>query len=71
MQIKDLTTDELKALIRETVAEALEEFLDDPDRGKEVREEVKQQLLESQKRREAGIRGVPASEVAKKLGLNW
>ena len=33
MHVKDLTTDELKALIRETVQEALEDLLPDPDRG--------------------------------------
>lgn len=70
MQIKDMTVDELKALIRETVEETLEEFFVDPDAGKEVTEEVKQQLLEIQKRRQAGIRGIPAGEVYKKLGLN-
>ncbi|MGV0028314.1 hypothetical protein [Phormidesmis priestleyi] len=71
MQVKDLTTDELKALIRETVAEILEEFLEDPDEGKEIRPEVKQQLLESRKRRESGERGIPAEEVAKRFGLSW
>ncbi|KAM3100236.1 hypothetical protein ACKFKG_01645 [Phormidesmis sp. 146-35] len=71
MQVKDLTTDELKALIRETVVEVLEEFLDDPDEGREIRPEVKQQLIESLKRTQAGERGIPMSEVAKKLGLNW
>ncbi|NET60480.1 MAG: hypothetical protein F6K47_31385 [Symploca sp. SIO2E6] len=71
MQVKDMTVNELKALIRQTVAETLEEFLDDPDSGLELKEEVRQQLIESQKRREAGIRGVPAEEVAQKLGLTW
>ncbi|MFH7026852.1 MAG: hypothetical protein ACHBN1_15930 [Heteroscytonema crispum UTEX LB 1556] len=65
MQIKDMTVDELKALIRETVEETLEDFFGDPDEGKEV-----QQLLESLKRRKAGVRGIPAEEVYKKLGLN-
>ena len=70
MQVKEMTVEQLKALIRETVAETLEEFLDDPDRGLEVREEVKQQLLEIQKRRQAGVCRVLAEKVAEKLGLN-
>lgn len=41
MQISDMTLDEFKALIRETVQETLEEFFVDPDEGLEVREEVK------------------------------
>ncbi|MBW4541648.1 MAG: hypothetical protein KME43_21250 [Myxacorys chilensis ATA2-1-KO14] len=71
MQVKDLTTEELKALIRETVLEAIEAFLDDPNEGKEMRPEVKQQLLESRKRRANGERGIPAEEVAKRFGLTW
>ncbi len=69
MQIKDLTTDEFKDLIRETIVETLEEYLGDPDEGKEVKEEVKQRLLDLRKRREAGERGIPMEEVVKKLGL--
>lgn len=52
MQIKDLTTDELKILIRETVVEALEDLLPDPDEGMTVKEEFKQELLEIQRRRQ-------------------
>jgi hypothetical protein len=71
MQVKDLTIDELKTLIRETVLETLEDFLDDPDEGKEICPDVKQQLIASLNRTQAGERGIPASEVAKKLGLTW
>jgi rRNA-processing protein FCF1 len=71
MQVKDLTTEELKALIRETVMETLEDLLDDPDEGKEIRPEIKQQLLESLQRTRSGERGIPAEEVARKFGLNW
>jgi hypothetical protein len=39
MQVKDLSLDELKTLIRETVKETLEEFLPDLDEGKTVKEE--------------------------------
>lgn len=70
MQVKEMTVEQLKALIRETVAETLEEFLDDPDRGLEVREEVKQRLIESRKRSEEGERTISLEEVVKKLGLN-
>lgn len=70
MQVKDMTVDQLKALIQETVEQTLEEFFGDPDEGKEIREEVKQRLLESLKQRKAGERGIPAEEVYQKLGLN-
>lgn len=70
MQVKDLTIDELKTLIRETVIEALEALLPDPDEGAIVREDFKQELLEIRKRRETGVRGIPAEEVMQKLGID-
>lgn len=71
MQVKELTIEELKLLIQETVAETLKSLLFDPDEGKEVKPEVKQQLLDSLQRTENGQHGIPAEEVARKLGLNW
>jgi Mn-dependent DtxR family transcriptional regulator len=68
MQVKDLSTEELKTLIKETVAEALQELLPDPDANKDLKPEVKQQLLEIQQRRASGIRGIPAAEVLEHLG---
>ena len=68
MQVKDLTIEELKLLIQETVAETIQSLLFDPDEGREVKPEVKQQLLESLRRTEKGERGISAEEVAKKLG---
>lgn len=70
MQVKDLTTDELKNLIRETVVEALGDLLADPDEGMTVKEEFKQELLEIQQRRKTGIRSISAEEAMKKLGLS-
>jgi hypothetical protein len=71
MQVKELTVEELKLLIQETVAETIQSILLDPDQDKEVKPEVKQQLLDSLRRTEIGEKGVSAEEVAKKLGLNW
>jgi rRNA-processing protein FCF1 len=69
MHIKDLTTDELKSLIRETVMETLEELLPDPDEGKIVNAELRQELLEIRKRREKGERSIPSADVMHRLGL--
>jgi hypothetical protein len=68
MQVKDLTTEELKALIRETVMAVLEEVLDEPDEGLTLRSEVEQQLLASRQRRASGQRGISAADVAQRLG---
>lgn len=69
MHIKDLTTDELKALIRETVQEALEDLLPDPDRGLTVKPEFEQTLLTMRDRRANATTGISAAEVTKQLGL--
>jgi hypothetical protein len=69
MQVNDLTTDELKALIRETVRETIEELLTDTDANQTIKENFKQELLVIQQRREAGYRGIPAAEVMQRLGL--
>ncbi|MEH2461624.1 hypothetical protein [Nostoc sp.] len=67
MQVKDLIIEELKLIIQETVAETIQSLLIDPDEGKQVKPEVKQQLLDSLQRNQAGEGGVPAKEIAKKL----
>lgn len=69
MQVNELTIDELKALIRETVRETIEELLADPDVNLTIKENLKQELLAIQKRRETGVRGIPAAEVMQRLGL--
>ncbi|NJL91264.1 MAG: hypothetical protein HC916_16895 [Coleofasciculaceae cyanobacterium SM2_1_6] len=69
MQVKDLTTDELKALIRETVTEVIEDILADLDEGMMVKQELKQELLEIQRRRKTGTRGISAAEVISRFGL--
>jgi hypothetical protein len=69
MQVADLSTDELKALIRETVTQVLAEMLDDPDDGLRVRPEVAQELLRSRQRRRSGVPGVSIEEVAMQLGV--
>ena len=71
MQVKDLTIDELKLLIQETVAETIQALLFDPDEGKQIKPEVQQQLLKSLERTQAGERGIPAEEIVKQLGLTW
>ena len=71
MQVKDLTVEELKTIIQETVTETLNTLLVDIDEGKELKLAVKQELLDSLAKTQAGERGIAAAEVAKKLGLTW
>ncbi len=71
MQVKDLTIEEFKCFIQETVTETLETLLSDPDEDKQLKPEVVQELIESLQRTQGGERGIPANVVAKKLGLKW
>ena len=70
-RVGDLTIDEFKDLVRETVAETLAEMLSDPDEGLELREDFRAALERSIASVEAGDKTVPADEVATKLGLSW
>lgn len=71
MQVKDLTVDELKLLLQETITETIQSLLLDPDQGRQLKPEVRQQLLDSLQRTQSGERGIPAEKVAERLGLNW
>jgi hypothetical protein len=69
--VADLTVDEFKDLVRETVAQTLAEMLGDPDDGLELREDFEAALQRSIAGVEAGSRTIPAHKVAAKLGLSW
>jgi hypothetical protein len=67
MKVSEMGVEELKQLISQVVEQKLEELLGDPDWGLELKEEIKERLRRTSKAK----RGVPASEVAKRLGLVW
>lgn len=67
MRVADLTSDELKALIKEAVREEIEELIEDPDKGLELADEFVAELKASIASREK----IPVEEVAKKLDLKW
>ena len=71
MQVQELTIDQLKGLIRETVEERLEELLGDPDSGLELQEAVRERLQRSLDETESGVAGLSAEDVVKKTGLRW
>ena len=66
MKVKELSVEQLKAVIQETVEEKLYEILGDPDEGLELREEVVQRLKAHKASRKARI---PMETVARKHGL--
>jgi hypothetical protein len=70
MQVKDLTIEELKSVIRETVIESLEDLLPDPDAGKTVKVQFQQELLETRKQRQEGTKNISPAEVKETLETN-
>ena len=71
MKVKELSVEQLKALIQEAVEEKLQEVLGDPDQGLELKEDVKERLRHSLSAVESGDEGIPIGQVAKEVGLEW
>jgi hypothetical protein len=69
--VKELSIEELKALIGEVVEEKLREMLGDPDEGLALRPEIQERLVKSLNQPKESRQPVPANEVARRLGLDW
>lgn len=67
--IARMTKDELRELIEESIERKLLELLADPDRGLELRRDVRDRLRRSFAAEQRGERGVTADELAKRLGI--
>ena len=66
MQIKELTTEQFRILVREVVIEVLEEYID-LDEGKRLKTSFVERLLRQQQQATA----IPVDQVMQKLGINW
>lgn len=66
-----MTAEDLKAIVEEAVEKKLYEIVQDPDSGLKLRPEVRKRLRRTLAAERKGARGIPASQVAKKLGLRW
>ncbi len=69
--VKDLTIEELKAIIGEVVEEKLRELLTDPDAGLALRPEVQDRLLKDLQEPQREGENIPAAELARRRGLEW
>jgi hypothetical protein len=69
--VKDLSIEELRALIADVVEETLRDLIGDPDAGLELRPEVRERLLRTINQPRESRRTVPASEVARQIGADW
>ena len=71
MRVADMSVDDLKTLIQETVTQTLTELLHDPDDGLELREDLASALRHSLETTKAGGETLSADSVAARLGLSW
>jgi hypothetical protein len=69
--VRELSVEELKALIGEVVEEKLREMLGDPDEGLALRPDTQERLLKSLNQPKESRQTVSAPEVARRLGLDW
>ncbi len=70
-KISDLTIEEFRALIRDTVRQTLAEMLADPDEGLVLKSEIEEAMRRSIKAVREGVATYDAGKVAEKLGLDW
>jgi hypothetical protein len=63
MQIKELNTEQFRNLIRETVAEVLDEYID-PDQGKIIKSEIIESLSTQ-------IETIPTVQARQQIGIDW
>jgi hypothetical protein len=66
-RVNELSLEELKAFINETVDMRLEERFGDPDVGLDIKPEIIEAIRKYRRSRVT----IPAEEVAKRLGLEW
>jgi hypothetical protein len=69
--VKDLSVEELKAIIGEVVEEKLCEILTDPDAGLTLRPEIRERLLRDLQEPQGDGQNIPVAEVARRRGLEW
>ena len=69
--VSELSIEELKTLIGEVVEEKLREMLRDPDEGLPLRPEVQERLVKSLNQPKESRQTVSATDVGRRLGLDW
>lgn len=69
--VGQMTVGELESVVKRVVEEKFYELVGDPDEGLDLRESVKKRLRRTLREEKKGKPGIPAQEVAKRLGLRW
>ncbi len=66
-----MTAEELKEIVEDAVERKLYEMIEDPDKGLNLKPQVRKRLRSTLKAERKGEKGISATQVAKKLGLRW
>jgi hypothetical protein len=69
--VRELSLEELEALIGEVVEEKLREMLGDPCEGLTLRPDIQERVVKSLNQPKDSRQTVSAAEVAHRLGLDW
>ncbi len=69
--VKDLSIEELKAIIGEVVEDKLRKLLGDPDAGLALHPEIQDRLLKDLQEPQVESKNIPAAELARRRGLEW
>jgi hypothetical protein len=67
--VAQMTPAELQDLIEDAVERKMFELLGDPDAGLELRDEIKERLIQQQRAVASGDLGRPFEDVVRELGL--
>lgn len=70
-RVADMSVDELRTLIQETITQTLAELLRDPDEGLLLREDIETTLRLSIEAVMLGEKTMATDDVAARLGLDW
>lgn len=68
-KLVDMTSEEFLQIVEEIVEQKLRELLDDPDRGQEIQETLKQRLVQQKAAVANGERGTALRDVLAQLNL--
>ena len=67
--VAEMTTRELRDMVGDLIEEKLVELFGDPDQGLELRDSLRERLLQQKRDVAAGERGEDFNDVARRLGL--
>ena len=69
MKVRELTMEQLQAMIDEAVEAKLQEYLGDPDAGLELTDDAIKKIEEGLAALKRGEKGIPLEKIAREMGI--